>query len=109
SAAVPMASFPRTEQDFCLADRSGTPAHRNTGRIPRYIQQRAASAPASVPHDLQRPTRTHNMSEVKKIRKNTAAIHTGGSVYTVALNYHGNDWQRTAIVSARQNMYFLIN
>lgn len=49
------------------------------------------------------------MSEVKKIRKNTAAIHTGGSVYTVALNYHGNDWQRTAIVSARQNMYFLIN
>lgn len=28
------------------------------------------------------------MSEVKKIRKNTAAIHTGGSVYNVALNYH---------------------
>lgn len=43
------------------------------------------------------------MSEVKKISKNSAAIHTGGSVYTVALNYHGNDWQRTVLYDNKHN------
>ncbi len=43
------------------------------------------------------------MSEVKRISKNSAAIHTGGGVYTVALNYHGNDWQRTVLYDAKRN------
>lgn len=44
-----------------------------------------------------------SMSKVEHISKNTAAIHTGGSVYTVSLNYHGSDWQRTVLYDGKHN------
>lgn len=37
------------------------------------------------------------MNKVEHINDTTAAIHVGGEVYTVGLNYNGGDWQQTVL------------